>query len=93
MQVIEGPEEAILRLYEKISRDPRHDGLLVLSQEAISERQFSDWSMGFQNLDNLSPQDLPGFTDFLEADFRDESFRANPSRAYLMLLNFKKNMR
>jgi hypothetical protein len=93
MQVIEGPEEVVIRLYGKILRDPRHTGLMILSQEPIQERQFPDWSMGFQNVDKLSPEERAGFTSFLTDDFTSEVFQKNPKRAYVMLLNFKKHMR
>lgn len=93
LQVLEGPEEAVLRLYQKISQDPRHVDVMQLIKESIQERHFPDWSMGFQNVDQLSPEDLPGFTLFLEDDFASEAFRQNPKRAYIILLNFKNNMR
>jgi hypothetical protein len=93
LQVLEGPEEGVLRLYQKISRDPRHGDVMLLTKEPIQERQFPDWSMGFQNIDQLSPEDLPGFTSFLEDDFASAAFRQNPKRAHIILLNFKNNMR
>jgi hypothetical protein len=93
MQVIEGPEEVVTTLYQKILRDPRHAGVMLLSKQPLKERQFPDWSMGFQNLDKLSPEEIPGYSTFLDEDFTSEVYRANPTRAYVVLLNFKKNMR
>ena len=93
MQVIEGPEEAVTALYQKILRDPRHTGIMLLTKEPLKERQFPDWSMGFQNLDKLSPEEIPGYSPFLNEDFTSEVFRANPTRAYIVLENFKKHMR
>ena len=48
MQYLEGPESQLSKLYGKIESDPRHTGLILLSRETIDERQFGDWTMGFQ---------------------------------------------
>jgi hypothetical protein len=45
LQCLEGGREAVNRLFAKISHDPRHDNVLLLGYEEISERQFGDWSM------------------------------------------------
>lgn len=93
IQVLEGPEDAVMNLYGKISRDPRHTGVETLLKGPITERQFADWSMGFQNVDKLSSADLLGFSEFLTEPFTREAFQANPNRASILLLTFKKNMR
>jgi hypothetical protein len=93
MQVIEGPEEAVRKLYDKILRDSRHSGIMTLLEEQIQDRSFPNWSMGFQNLDKFSPEELEGFTPFLNEKFTSETFQKNPNRAYVMLETFKKHMR
>lgn len=51
-QIIEGEEDAIDHLFERISRDPRHRGVVCLKTESdISDRLFPDWSMNTINLD------------------------------------------
>jgi hypothetical protein len=47
LQILEGPEDAVLELFGDIERDARHLGIRVLIQQHISERLFGDWSMGF----------------------------------------------
>jgi class 3 adenylate cyclase len=45
-QIIEGEDEKIDRLYEKIGRDPRHTDLVCLRTELdIDGRLFPEWSM------------------------------------------------
>ncbi|MBD2177721.1 BLUF domain-containing protein [Pseudanabaena sp. FACHB-1998] len=45
-QILEGDEDCIDRLYEKILRDDRHNGILCLkSEQNVSTRKFPDWSM------------------------------------------------
>lgn len=90
IQVIEGENEAVLQLYENIKADPRHSNIILLSQDPILERQFAEWSMGFRNIDQMSRQELEGFSEFLEDDFSPDYFRERPTRAYILLLSFKK---
>ena len=45
LQLIEGTEQAIDELVEKLRRDPRHSGLEIRDQRRIDERSFVDWSM------------------------------------------------
>lgn len=54
-QVLEGPEEHVDELYATIERDDRHADLLLLSSDdGVTERLFSDWSMKLVNLDAAS---------------------------------------
>ncbi|MDB6134686.1 MAG: hypothetical protein JWM59_2929 [Verrucomicrobiales bacterium] len=50
LQLIEGEEEAVDGLLQKISRDPRHKNVTVFLREEIPERQFGGWSMAFRDL-------------------------------------------
>ena len=93
MQVLEGPDEAVEALYEKIKADPRHKDVSVLSREQISARQFPAWEMAFQNLDNPEVRNEPGYSQFLHDEFIADVYRENPLRAYIMLLTFRDNMR
>lgn len=45
VQVLEGPEEAVTKLFEHISRDPRHDSVSVLESGYVGPRVFSRWAM------------------------------------------------
>ena len=93
MQVLEGPDEAVNSLYEKIKSDPRHKDVSIISREQISARQFSAWEMAFQNLDNPAVKNEPGYSQFLHDEFIADVYRENPLRAYIMLLTFRDNMR
>ena len=93
MQVLEGPDEMVNALYEKIKADPRHKDVSVISREQIQSRQFSAWEMAFQNLDNATVKNEPGYSQFLHDEFTADIYRENPLRAYIMLLTFRDNMR
>ncbi|MFL6734320.1 MAG: BLUF domain-containing protein [Sphingomicrobium sp.] len=45
LQIIEGSEQAIDDLIERLRRDRRHSGLEIRDQRDIEERAFPGWSM------------------------------------------------
>ena len=47
LQLLEGPEEAVFRLYVKILDDKRHHSCQILCISSVDERMFPNWSMGF----------------------------------------------
>lgn len=44
-QVLEGPEDAIRKIYESILRDPRHHEIKLLQDGPAHKRRFHGWSM------------------------------------------------
>jgi hypothetical protein len=46
--------------------------------------------MGFQNLNEVDPQEIPGYTTFLDSPLRSHLFGANPALCRRLLLLFKK---
>lgn len=91
IQVLEGEEDVVTDLYERIKEDPRHTNVLLVSKDKIEERSFGDWSMGYKNLDHLeNPERLEGFTDFLTKPVEPNYFNDNPSRAKVLLGSFKR---
>lgn len=46
MQVLEGPEQKVLRQYVKILDDRRHDDARILHISPADARIFEQWSMG-----------------------------------------------
>jgi len=93
MQVLEGPDDIVEALFDKVKEDPRHKDVTVISREQISARQFPAWEMAFQNLDNPAIKNEPGYSQFLHNEFVDDVYRENPLRAYIMLLTFRDNLR
>lgn len=60
-QVIEGPAAAIHRLLASLHQDPRHIDMRVLLEETLPHRQFPDWTMRCERLDDYSPDAIPGY--------------------------------
>jgi hypothetical protein len=90
MQLLEGPETAVCATYGRIARDPRHRDAAVLLEGETAERDFADWSMGFQNLDEEVARSTPGFSPFLDAKFSVFDFESDPSRAHQLLRIFRR---
>ncbi len=93
MQLLEGPEKAIKALMVKISRDPRHEGIITLLQGPLKEREFPEWSMAFREISSPETRALPGFSEFLNLPLDSSEFKSNPSRSLRLLLNFKEKLR
>ncbi len=51
MQALEGEEASVRALYSIIRVDPRHRNVITLVDVPVAQRRFSDWTMGFENLD------------------------------------------
>jgi len=56
LQVLEGKEASLDKLYAKIKKDPRHtcDQYPLVGQ--VEERIFGAWSMGFSQIDDVSKE-------------------------------------
>jgi Sensors of blue-light using FAD len=91
LQVLEGEEDKVRALYDKISLDPRHGRRTTLFQGWSGSRDFPDWSMGFHDLNSPDTAKIAGFTPFLDTRLTIASFSANPGRAKKLLLLFKED--
>lgn len=49
LQVIEGPEDSIADLVERLDADPRHRDVRILVDRTIDEREFGDWTMIYRD--------------------------------------------
>jgi len=93
MQVIEGPEEKVMPLYETIQADPRHDRVVTLFEETIEERRFKEWTMGLRQLTARELEQVSGWTGLREAADRvDREDRANRDAVYELLMTFRRTM-
>jgi hypothetical protein len=55
LQVLEGGRSQVSKLYNRITQDPRHSEVVLLSYEEIEERSFAGWAMGQVNMARLNP--------------------------------------
>lgn len=67
LQVLEGPAAGVASLMERIRRDKRHAGIVVLENGAVSERAFPDSPMQFVAARNLSAGEKQAFSALRQA--------------------------
>ncbi len=72
IQVLEGPEQAVLDVYEKIENDPRHHTVTLVKQGIIDARNFASWEMGFEKVVLASNSMLKGFFELDPEILRQE---------------------
>jgi hypothetical protein len=63
MQVLEGGRETVNALYNQIVRDPRHEQVMLLHYEEITERRFAGWTMGQVNVARLNPSTVLKYSE------------------------------
>ena len=57
LQLLEGPRQAIDRLFVTINLDSRHKNVVMLTDEDIDQRLFASWSMKLAPFDDLEWSD------------------------------------
>jgi hypothetical protein len=76
LQVIEGEDELLKRLYSAIRRDRRHLAITTLLDRAIMDRSFADWSMAFRREPALGQFDsFPHTLRYLTEQVSDPALR------------------
>ena len=88
-QVLEGHEADVRSVFERISRDSRHERIELLFDETIAEREFPDWRMGFVELDGTDISKLEGVSDFLTRSTDPRELFTQLTRAKRMMLLFR----
>ncbi|MGP6089702.1 BLUF domain-containing protein [Antarctobacter jejuensis] len=68
-QILEGPEDAVMTLFESIRKDPRHKGIRHIVRRSVSDRSFPEWSMGYVARDDVLAASLVNFMPDDDADF------------------------
>ena len=73
-QYLEGEEDAVRKLYDRIARDDRHRDVTTLLEEPLENRTFSNWSMKYVPLssDVNNFLDRHGMDAFRPSDFNRE---------------------
>jgi hypothetical protein len=64
LQSIEGEATVVDPLIERISKDPRHRDIKIVRRDEITERQYSDWSMGFERVTESTLAAIPSLRNF-----------------------------
>lgn len=88
LQVLEGEQFTLEALYARILTDHRHYRVLTLSNGAIQQRIFPDWSMGFQSLSGEDFVRLTGYINPYRSNFLDKHLPAMDEGMLCLLRSF-----
>lgn len=91
-QVLEGDESPVRQLFTLISMDRRHHSIVMVDEGPIAARSFSDWSMGFRNLDDPAIRQVPGYSQFMNQVADPEEWARNRSSSWDLLRLFRDQM-
>jgi EAL domain-containing protein (putative c-di-GMP-specific phosphodiesterase class I) len=87
MQILEGDEEQVMRLYEKLERDKRHQEIVIIAKESIAKRSFGEWSMGYAD---ITPEEVDAIIGANDVLVGDHSFtKIEVSRAKKLIAAFR----
>ena len=88
MQALEGDEEDVEFIFNKILNDERHYQVTVLSRRKVEYRSFDKWSMGFKSLRHNELVLIDGYSSVLNL-----KTLTNDSLALKVLLSFAEKNR
>ncbi|HKL38977.1 MAG TPA: BLUF domain-containing protein [Bacteroidales bacterium] len=90
IQVIEGRQQTIRELYDRISGDHRHTNVVKLLEEPIKKRAFPDWSMGFRRITSEQSSAIPGFSNFMHEQNPVKTVQESTRQVVYLLNSFRK---
>jgi hypothetical protein len=88
IQLIEGPQAEVRKLFATINADPRHADVQILFQANVDERSFPEWEMGFCDPRDPMLKNLPGHSTFFSPGFSLNDF-CRGARARLFFIQFR----
>ncbi|MBC6607720.1 BLUF domain-containing protein [Hymenobacter sp. BT188] len=88
MQVLEGPQDEVLYIFNKIERDVRHRNVTKLADGEIQQRNFSQWSMGFKAVAPSDFQHLAGYLNINQPDFLPPNPTQSDASLHSILASF-----
>ena len=85
VQVLEGPKQTVLNLFETIRKDTRHKQVIELFSHTLKERNFADWTMGFKRLESETalPKKVKNWFDFNQFQKPATNVKLNVPLTYL----------
>lgn len=91
LQILEGNEKDVEEIYRAICLDERNAGNYVIERKRITQRNFPDWRMGFENISERNLGELGGFSAILNNDSSVEQIAKHKDMAVKLILGFKKS--
>jgi len=89
LQTIEGDPDVVDPLYDRIFDDKRHADIELLYRKDIADRQYSEWSMGFDEISDESLKGIEGLRDFGAVDFTFPNLTGNREVVETLLEHYR----
>ncbi len=93
LQFIEGEQEILNQMMQKIGKDSRHYNIVKLASGTSEERLFADWNMAFKVSTDDEIKQLEGFIDPSKPDFYATLQGEKPHPVVSILKSFAENNR
>jgi len=68
LQLLEGKENRVRALYQKICKDTRHKHVAKIIEFKSRQKSFAEWSMGYANITADELEKIEGMNDFFQND-------------------------
>ena len=88
LQILEGSKDAVSRTFDRIREDNRHHGVFKLDELVVAERQFGNWAMGFEKLNDAAIVESTELGTLFQAQNDAIAHRVRPGVAYKILKSF-----
>lgn len=85
IQLLEGEENAVKALFDKIKKDQRHRKVRVLSMEESVLRIFANWSMIYSKIKDTDPRDQSKKRQLFDTIFHSSNAVFAPGNSKLVL--------
>ncbi len=72
IQVLEGSKDKVTACFDRIERDGRHSGCIVLESDGVDSRIFANWDMAFFSVSDLPDDQRSNFIDLAELSHSDK---------------------
>ncbi len=92
LQLLEGEQAAVERTFQRIQRDPRHRGSVILRDAHEPEPLYAEWAMGFVDLTQREGTPRPGFSQAMNERWLEEEPRAPLPPRERTLWKFRQRM-
>lgn len=92
IQYIEGPDDVVDGLFKKICVDRRHRDIVLLLEDTITNRVYTEWSMAYKKITVSEVKNIEGLKEFNKEDLFKIINPENEHPGIVLLKSFVNNL-
>ena len=73
IQILEGEKDQVESLFNKISKDARHNNIILIDEKNIDMRSFSSWDMAFRKLTKSDLEKFPSVSSLINNSTQEKT--------------------